>query len=62
VIGIVRAVLMHGQNVNFASKSDALIELAKTVPDVKFSTAHTSDSPEKAVLDATYLISVTCKN
>jgi S1-C subfamily serine protease len=62
VIGIVRSVLRRGQNVNFASKSDALIELTKTVPDVKLSHANTGESPENAVLDATYLISVTGKN
>lgn len=62
VIGIVRSVLTHSQNVNFASKSDALIDLAKTVPTVKLAATDAGDPPEKAVLDATYLISVTGKN
>jgi S1-C subfamily serine protease len=62
VIGIVRAVLRHGQNVNFASKTDALVDLAKTVPAVKLAAAQAGDSPETAVLNATYLISVTGKN
>lgn len=61
VIGIVRAVLTNGQNVNFASKSDALLNLAKTVPVLKLTNVSIVPKPQEAVLAATYLISVTSK-
>jgi|GEM_PF-3459674 len=61
VIGVVRSVLTHSQNVNFASKSDALLDLAKTIPAIKLANASTVQPPQQAVLEATYLISVTGK-
>jgi S1-C subfamily serine protease len=61
VIGIVRSTLVRAQNVNFASRSDVLIDLAKTVADLKLAVPVGFTAPEKAVLEATYLISVTGK-
>jgi hypothetical protein len=51
------------QNVNFASKSDLMIELAKTVPELKLPGAvGAGSSPEERVLDSSFLITVTVGN
>lgn len=51
------------QNVNFASKSDLMIELAKSVSELKLpGTVGASSSPEERVLESSFLVTVTIGN
>jgi S1-C subfamily serine protease len=73
VVGLVRSTLstlalglakggVVPQNVNFATRTEALIKLAKSVPDLQLLTGTLVGDPKKAVQDSTFLVLVTSKS
>lgn len=64
VVGIVRSTLVsiRAQNVNFATNVDALTKLAKKIPELQFVDENLESEASKAVINATYLVSVVSKS